>query len=102
MEYYKLIDAITAPQNVQVSTKTSKGGCYTHFVRLVPGIAKEMPTDDPIFRASVLAATCDVDMKYKSMLDDMGAEYTIFKPNCHCRKPFLKVKCVEVIEGESD
>jgi len=100
MEYYKLIDAITVPTNVQVTTKNDRGGYISKFVRLEPGMAYEMPTDDPEFRRSVLAAKTDVKMDFKEMLDEMGAEYEVFKPNCHCRKPFLKVKCVEVITDE--
>lgn len=102
MEYYKLIDAITVPTNVQVTTKNKRGGYYAHFVRLEPGMAYEMPTDDPEFRKSVLAAKTDCTMELRSMLDQMGADYEVIKPNCHCRKAFLRVKCVEVINDESD
>lgn len=100
MEYYKLIDAITVPTNVAVTTKNKIGGYRSCFTRLEPGMAYEMPTDDPEFRRSVLAAKTDVLMEYKEMLDASHAEYEVIKPNCHCRKPFLRVKCVEVIEGE--
>lgn len=102
MEYYKLIDAITVPTNVQVTTKNERGGLISHFVRLEPGMAYEMPADDPEFRKSVLSADTSCTMEVKSMLDQIGARYEVVKPHCHCRKPFLRVKCVEVINDESD
>lgn len=100
MEYYKLIDAITVPTNVQVETINKDGSHRAYFVRLEPGMAYEMPTDDPAFRSSVLAATTDCTMDLKSLLDELGAKYEVIKPRCHCKKPYIKVRCVEVIEGE--
>ena len=102
MEYYKLVDAITTPINVSVLTKRKGGGTVYGHTRLEPGMAYEMPKDDPDFRKSILAATTNVEMSHKQTLDAKGIRYETIKPTCHCRKPYLKVKCVEVFEGESD
>lgn len=102
MEYYKLVDVITTPINVSVLTKRKGGGTVYGRVRLEPNMAYEMPTDDPDFRKSIIAATTNTEMSHKQALDDSGVRYEVIKPTCHCRKPFLKVKCVEVFEGESD
>lgn len=102
MEYYKLVDAITTPINVSVLTKRKSGGQVYGRVRLEPGMAYEMPIDDPYFRKSIMAATTNTEMSHKQTLDAKGIKYEEVKPTCHCRKPFLKVKCVEVFEGESN
>lgn len=102
MEYYKLVDVMTTPINVSVLTKRQGGGTVYGHVRLEPGMAYEMPTDDPEFRKSIMAATTDTEMAYKNVLDENGIRYEVVKPSCHCRKPYLKMKCVEVFEGESN
>lgn len=102
MEYYKLVDVITTPINVSVLTKGKTGGHVYGHVRLEPGMAYEMPTDDPEFRKSIKSATTNTEMSHKQTLDEKGIPYEVVKPSCHCRKPYLRVKCVEVFEGESD
>ena len=102
MEYYKLVDVITTPINVSVLTKRKSGGQVYGHVRLEPGMAYEMPKDDPYFRKSIIAATTNTEMSHKPLLDTNGIKYEEIKPSCHCRKPFLKVKCVEVFEDEPD
>ena len=74
---------------------------YGH-VRMEPGMAYEMPKNDPEFRKSILAATQNTEMTNQELLDQNGIEYEVMRPSCHCRKPYLKFKCVEVFEGESD
>lgn len=102
MEYYKLVDVITTPINVSVLTKRKSGGQVYGRVRLEPGMAYEMPTNDPYFRKSIMAATTNTEMSHKQTLDEKGIKYEEVKPSCHCRKPYLKVKCIEVFWGESD
>lgn len=102
MEYYKLVDVMTTPINVSVLTKRQGGGHVYGTVRLEPGMAYEMPTDDPEFRKSIMAATTHTEMSNKALLDEQGISYEEVRPTCHCRKPYLKMKCVEVIEGESN
>lgn len=102
MEYYKLVDVMTTPANLSVLTKRKNGGNIYGHVRLEPGMAYEMPTDDPEFRKSIMAATQDTSMSYKAMFDEKGIRYEEIRPSCHCRKPFLRFKCVEVFEGEQD
>ena len=102
MEYYKLVDVITTPINVSVLTKRPAGGNVYGHVRLEPGMAYEMPQNDPLFRGSILAATTNTEMTHKQLLDEKGIKYEVIKPSCHCRKPYLRVKCVEVFEGEPD
>lgn len=102
MEYYKLVDVVTTPVNVSVLTKRKQGGTIYGHVRLEPGMAYEMPLDDPEFRKSIKAATTNTEMTHKALLDEKGIQYEVIKPSCHCRKPFLRMKCVEVFEGESD
>lgn len=99
MEYYKLVDAVTSPINVHVMTKRGNSTVYGHK-RLDPGMAYEMPTDDAPFKESIVKATSDTDMKNKRLLDDLGIEYEVITPSCHCRKPYLRFKCVEVFQGE--
>lgn len=102
MEYYKLVDVMTTPTNVSVLTKSSLGGNVYGHVRLEPGMAYEMPKDDPEFRKSIMAATSDTAMENQSLLDEKGIRYEVIKPSCHCRKPYIRLKCVEVFEGEAD
>lgn len=102
MEYYKLVDVVTTPINVSVLTKRAAGGTIYGRVRLEPGMAYEMPKNDPEFRKSIMAATTDTEMSHKSLLDANGIRYEVIKPSCHCRKPYIRMKCVEVFEGESD
>lgn len=99
MEYYKLVDVMTTPINVSVLTKRKGGGNVYGHTRLEPGMAYEMPADDPEFRKSIMAATTNTEMGYKAMLDQAGIRYEEVRPSCHCRKPYLKVYCVEVFEG---
>lgn len=101
MEYYKLVDAVTSPINVHVMTKMGNSTVYGHK-RLDPGMAYEMPVDDEPFRQSIQNATSDTDMKNRSLLDELGISYEVVKPSCHCRKPYLRFKCVEVFQGESN
>lgn len=100
MEYYKLVDVMTTPISVSVLTKSKLGGNVYGTKRLEPGMAYEMPTDDPAFRQSIIVATADTQMAKKDLLDENGISYEVVKPSCHCRKPFLRFKCVEVFEGE--
>lgn len=100
MEYYKLVDVMTTPATLSVLTKRQAGGKIYARVTLEPGMAYEMPKDDIDFRSSILSATQDTDMKNKELLDDNGIKYEVIKPSCKCRKPYLRFKCVEVIEGE--
>lgn len=100
MEYYKLVDVMTTPTNVSVLTKRQGGGTVYGHVRLEPGMAYEMPTDDPIFRKSIIAATADTTMAKKEVLDMNDIKYEIIRPTCHCRKPFIRMKCVEVFNDE--
>ena len=102
MEYYKLVDVMTTPATVSVLTKRKAGGRVYGHVTMEPGMAYEMPKDDPYFRSSILAATQNTEMANKKLLDDNGISYETIKPTCHCRKPYLKFKCVEVFESESD
>lgn len=100
MEYYKLVDAVTSPINVRVLTRMGSTSVYG-TKRLDPGMAYEMPENDEPFKTSIRQATSSTEMKNKEMLDELGIEYEVVKPSCHCRKPYLKFKCVEVFEGES-
>lgn len=100
MEYYKLVDVMTTPATVSVLTKRKAGGRVYGRVTMEPGMAYEMPTDDEEFRNSILAATQNTEMRNKDLLDEQGIEYEVIRPSCHCRKPYLRFKCVEVIEGE--
>lgn len=100
MEYYKLVDVMTTPATVSVLTKRKAGGRVYGRVTMEPGMAYEMPTDDEEFRNSILAATQNTEMSNKDLLDKQGIEYEVIRPSCHCRKPYLRFKCVEVIEGE--
>lgn len=100
MEYYKLVDVMTTPATVSVLTKRKAGGRVYGRVTMEPGMAYEMPTDDEEFRNSILAATQNTEMTNKDLLDEQGIEYEVIRPSCHCRKPYLRFKCVEVIEGE--
>lgn len=100
MEYYKLVDVMTTPATVSVLTKRKAGGRVYGRVTMEPGMAYEMPTDDEEFRNSILAATQNTEMANKDLLDEQGIEYEVIRPSCHCRKPYLRFKCVEVIEGE--
>lgn len=100
MEYYKLVDVMTTPATVSVLTKRQAGGRVYGRVSLEPGMAYEMPADDADFRSSILAATQDTPMSNKDLLDEHGIKYEVIKPSCKCRKPFLRFKCIEVIEGE--
>lgn len=102
MEYYKLVDVMTTPATVSVLTKRPQGGRVYGRVTMEPGMAYEMPQNDPFFRSSILAATQNTEMTNKDLLDKLGIRYETIKPSCHCRKPYLKFKCVEVFEGESD
>ena len=102
MEYYKLVDVMTTPANISVLTKRPKGGNVYGHVSMEPGMAYEMPENDPEFRKSILAATQNTEMTNQELLDQNGIEYEVMRPSCHCRKPYLKFKCVEVFEGESD
>lgn len=102
MEYYKLVDVMTTPANVSVVTRSKLGGVSYGHERLEPGMAYEMPNDDPEFRKSILAATQDTAMSNKALLDENGIRYETIRPSCACRKPFLRFKCVEVFEGESN
>ena len=102
MEYYKLVDVMTTPINVSVLTKRQGGGTVYGHVHLEPGMAYEMPLNDPVFRKSIMAATTDTTMAKKNVLDASGIKYDIIRPTCHCRKPFIRLKCVEVFEGESN
>lgn len=102
MEYYKLVDVVTTPINVSVLTKRKAGGTVYGHVRLEPGMSYEMPINDPDFRKSIMAATTNTEMSHKQLLDANGIQYEVIKPTCHCRKPYLRMKCIEVFEGESD
>lgn len=102
MEYYKLIDVMTTPVNASVLMKRKGGGTIYGHERLEPGMAYEMPSDDPEFRKSIMAVTAEADLGFESTLVKAGIEPEIIRPSCHCRKPFLRFKCVEVFEGESD
>ena len=99
MEYYKLLDIITDPVQKQVEASNKDGTTSYPWLRLEPGMAYEMP-NDPVFRRSVLGLTTECTMELKSMLDSIGASYEVVKPHCHCKQPYIKVRCVEVIEGE--
>ena len=100
MEYYKLVDVMTTPATVSVLTKRQAGGRVYGRVTLEPGMAYEMPQDDEFFRNSIIAATQDTEMKNKDLLDQNGIRYEVIRPTCRCRKPYLRFKCIEVIEGE--
>lgn len=100
MEFYKLVDVLKDPINVSVLTKRAKGGSVYTYKRMEPGMAYEMPTDDPIFRKSIIAATADTTMAKKEVLDMNDIKYEIIRPTCHCRKPFIRMKCVEVFNDE--
>lgn len=102
MEYYKLIDVMTTPVNASVLTKRKGGGTVYGRVRLEPGMAYEMPLNDPDFRKTIMAVKAEAEMGFERILKKDGIKYEIIRPSCHCRKPFLKFNCVEVFEGESD
>ena len=102
MEYYKLVDVMTTPINLSVLTKRPAGGNVYGHVHLEPGMAYEMPQNDPQFRKSILAATSNTPMSNRDLLDSKGIRYEVIKPTCHCRKPYLRMKCVEVFDGEPD
>lgn len=102
MEYYKLVDVMTTPATVSVLSKRPAGGKVYGRVTMEPGMAYEMPKNDPDFRSSIIAATQDTAMVNQELLDRSGIQYEIIRPSCHCRKPYLRFKCVEVFEGESD
>lgn len=101
MKYYKLVDAITQPINVSFEQAGKNGGRVYAHERLEPGMAYEMP-DDPIFESTIRMATTKTEMSNKDLLDSLGITYEVIKPHCHCRKPYLKMRSVEVFESESD
>lgn len=100
MRYYKLVDIMTTPATLSVLFKRPAGGRVYGRVTLEPGMAYEMPLDDPEFEKSILAATQNTEMSNQALLDQKGISYEAIKPSCHCRKPYLRFKCVEVIDSE--
>lgn len=109
--YYKLIDAVTIPTNIDICWR-SNGAIVYGTVRIEPGKTYESVklksgrevslTDDPMLRSSLADATEKVQYtkSYEELLKSYGVKYDIVPPTCHCRKvPSIVFHCVEVYEA---
>lgn len=102
MEYCKLVDVMTTPVSKRILMEREGGGNIYKMFTLEPGMSYKLPKDKPLLRQSLMSLMEDTAMSNKSLLEENGIEFEVIQPSCKCRKPYLRFKCVEVYDDESD
>lgn len=97
--YYKLIDAITTRQRLNVVGNVNGARRYCKMT-LDPGVKYEIPEDELLWQ-SILG--CKARVKYDKALEETlkstGAKYTVKKcPSCGGRVLKLEYQLVEVCD----
>lgn len=99
MAYFKLIDAIDVPINLNVVTRENGITAYKRL-RLLPGKKYEVP-EDKVLLQSITEATTRVKytQAFIDALDACGARYEIkMCPTCSGRVKKIEYHVVEVVE----
>lgn len=99
MAYYKLIDAIDTPVNLNVVTRENGVTAYKRM-RLNPGKKYAIPDDKTLFQ-SITEATTRIRYSeaFIKALDDCHARYEVkMCPSCGGRVKKIEYHLVEVVE----
>lgn len=99
MAYYKLIDAITSAQRLNVVGNVDGARRYAH-IALEPGKKYEIPSDELLWK-SIL--DCKVRVKYDRAIEETlkatGTKYSIKQcPSCGGRVKKIEYHLVEVCD----